>query len=403
MIRALGQSGAVGGAGGGTPLSKASAMPKNLVNQIVNLTPLPPNDCAQFWNGMQSSASDPTRVVAELVNKAVETERARANALSVSASASAGSRTAATAAAAAAEADRTLWLVVYTLRFIDVFYAVDTSDKNLRKAVTAYEALRAEHRAVTATAVECDQLIRFMARPIQDKLAAMNASIVMECGFVHSINAALVSSGGQRDLTFSVLRDNSFVHLRVLAQLTRGRDGARAVFSEVVRQLAAQVALIRAQPQIANFAVGNVMALLHVLHEALCVYPCADMPLLREALIAVRAFVGWPVPYGPHAQRVADAVLAELAVPGANVRARILSENPLLTPFGAEQADKYGVQGVDWARNHRVVTVVHNPAVPRAVTLRKMMGRFPPARPRTSRSCTTRERRSSSPRSRRRS
>ena len=63
MIRALGQG---GGGGGGTPAQKGSAMPKNLVNQIVNLTPLPPNDCAQFWNGMQSSSSDPTRVVAEL-------------------------------------------------------------------------------------------------------------------------------------------------------------------------------------------------------------------------------------------------------------------------------------------------------------------------------------------------
>jgi hypothetical protein len=364
--------------------SMAGIMPKNLVTQVVNFTPLMLNDCSAFWNSVQSNPTEATRVLTELLNKVVELEKSNKSNNSSSNNNSGGNSSSGSGNNKSSsnqsgslnnkDLDRALWMLVYTARFIDLYFVVDSQDKLLRRALSNYEAHRQEHRAVTSTAIEADQLIRTLSRGSLEKQDTTNA-LVLECTMVISVESTLLAAEGQRDLSFSVLRDNSFVHTRLQAQILHGGESTRLVFDELVLQLEAQQKMIRARPVLTNSALGNVMAMLHTLKEAVRSFPLVDLVLLRRAANAVRGYMYWPLPYGTFAKHIYDLLEHEMRLPGSNLRERILTENPLLTGFGAQQTEKYGPHGVDWSRSHRIVAVMYNAFIPRSYTMRKMIAR----------------------------
>jgi len=338
-------------------LGRAGLTPAQVVKQVLNTNSLNSADYVSFWTSLQATRYGATKMLIELLGKYVELER-QAKKYEKSGK----------------DLDRVLTCILNTIRFLDLFFVIESDQAVLRKALRAYDVMRSEMPATTSTQLEADQVIRTVARSNLDKADTTNA-LVIECAFVNSVENALLQNSGQRDPTFTVLRDNPFIHLRLVARVLAGGESAKSVVVEIIKQLQSMPAVIRAQPALTNSTLGNVIALLHMLREALFVFPVADKGVLKHALSTVEVLEAWPMPYGKYAGLLAQLIRGEMELPGTALRQRLFEENPLLTPFGSEQSEKYGMQGTDWARGRRSVSVVFNPNIPRAQVVRALVAK----------------------------
>lgn len=338
--------------------------PANVVKQVSGTNFLAYGDYVSFWNSIQRTQSGATKMMTELLLKFVELEKQHFKRLRGNTKDSVKE---------SERAERLLWMIINTLRFLDLFLGVEANNPNLRKAQRAYESHRSECPAGTASAREMDAFLKTVFRSVFEMADTTNA-LVMELAFVNSVEWTL-ESGGTRDLSFSVLRDCPFIGLRLMAKVGTGGRESYTVFSEMAKQLASMPNMIRAQPALMNSTLGNVLALLFLIKEALSFYPVIDRQLLQKLADAVMLFQSWPLPYGAFAKSLIQTIATEMRSPGASLRARVRSENPLLTDYGEHQAEKYGSQGVDWASAHRIVTVLHNSGLSRSHLMRKLISK----------------------------
>ena len=343
-------------------LGLSQLTPANIVKESTTGNTLAYSDYLNFWNSLQRTQSGATKMMFELLNKFVEVERQK---LKKKKSATPKEEE---------TLERLLWMLVNSIRFVDLFLGVEANNQYLRKAHRAYESHRYEFPATSPSMREIDAFLKTVFRSVFESADTTNA-LVSELAFVNSVEWTLEANAGARDLSFSVLRDCPFVGLRLMSKISSGGKEAYMSFLELVKLLKSLPSMIRAQPHLMNSFLGNATALLVFIKDAFSFFPVTDVNIIRECIEAVKCFRCWPIPFGPFAAHLMEMLKNEWRLPGAAMRRKLRHENPMITEFGAHQVDKYGSQGLDWAYAHRTVTVLHNSTIPRSHVLRKLIAR----------------------------
>src|SRR5262249_7292614 len=131
--------------------------PAIVVKQVTGTNSLSYTDYMSFWSSIQRTQSGGTKMMIELLNKFVEIERHHAKRLRSNQKEAMKEQD---------HIDRLLWMLVNTIRFVDLFLGVEANNATLRKAHRAYEAHRTEFPITTPSAREMDAFLRTVFRSV---------------------------------------------------------------------------------------------------------------------------------------------------------------------------------------------------------------------------------------------
>ncbi len=347
-------------------LGVGSLTTKKIVDQATGSNIVDFNNYVIFWQSIQNIQLAATKFIIEIITKIIEVDK---NTQKQGASKTTGK-----------DPELIISSLLHTINFLDLFYPIQANFPAFVKTIRQYEQHRKENpKSSIAALIEVDLAMKHLDKKwIQG--SDTTTQLVIECAYINgsSMYALMmsaragggVSSGGKgpsRMLAaqaFTVLRDSPFPYIRLIANVNSSGSSAQQIMDVVLKQLTSMLPLIRAQPSVSRAQVGNTLALMHILGECMTLFPVVDVTYLSHALDVIGQFNKWPRPYCLVAAKLTRLIKAEIQCPGANARSRIQKENPLLTMFGNEQADKYGFRAVEWSRMQRNIVVTIDPEVP---------------------------------------